>query len=444
MKNGYEEFLDRKRLAFPSSGFEPIWMPDFLFDFQRLLVDWSLRKGRSALFEDCGLGKTPQSLAWSDNVVRKTNKRVLIIAPLAVSNQFVREGEKFGIEIKKSKNGLAHDGITVTNYERLHYFDPDNFVGVVADESSILKNFDGKTRRQVTNFLKGIQYRLLCTATPAPNDHMELGTSSEALGVMGRNQMLGMFFTNDGKTTSQWRLKGHAKKRFWQWMSGWARAVRKPSDLGFDDGDFVLPKLNVHHHTVNASSNDGFLPKVASTLKEQREERRKTLSSRCDKVAEIVPENKPCVAWCHLNDESELLHKMISGSVQIKGSDKDDYKEEMLNAFSQGQIQTLVTKPSIAGFGMNWQHCSTMTYFPSHSHEQFYQCIRRFYRFGQKSEVDCHVISSEAEVSVVQNMLRKERQSVEMYNGIVREMGAFLDEKQDIMANERMELPVWL
>lgn len=441
----YVQFLESKKVRPKAIGFDPIWMPDFLFDFQKYLVEWALKKGRCALFEDCGLGKTPQSLVWAENVVRKTNGNVLIVCPLAVSSQFVREGEKFGIEVVRSRNGLVSRGISVTNYERLHYFDSSDFTGIVLDESSILKNFDGKTRRTITDFMRPIKYRLLCTATPAPNDHMELGTTSEALGVMGRNQMLGMFFVNDGKTVSQWRLKGHARRRFWQWMSGWARAIRKPSDLGFDDGKFILPELNVVQHMVPAGSIEGFLPKIANTLSEQRQERRKTLQSRCEKVAEVIPEDKPCVVWCHLNDEGDLLEQLIPDAVQVKGSDRDDKKERDLYGFTQGQIRVLVTKPTIAGFGLNWQHCHTMSFFPSHSHEQFYQAIRRCYRFGQDHVVDCHMITSEAERRVVGNMLRKEKQAVELYEGIVREMGRHTDEDKDRNNGQlNMEIPRWM
>lgn len=441
----YEDFISNKSKVKDPRGFKPIWIPDFLFDFQKFLTEWAINQGRCALFEDCGLGKTPQQLVWAENVIRKTNKNVLIATPLAVSPQTVREGEKFGIEVKRSQVGEAHKGITVTNYERLKYFNPNNFVGVVADESSILKNFDGKTRILITKFMKKIQYRLLCTATPAPNDYMELGTSSEALGEMKRGQMLGMFFINDGETTSQWRLKKHAKKEFWRWMSSWSRALRFPSDLGFEDGDFKLPKLNTKQYTVPSTIKEGFFIREARTLNEQREERRNTLNSRCEKVAEILPLDKPCIVWCHLNVEGDLLERMIPDAVQVAGSDKDELKEERLEAFSKGQIRVLVTKPKIACFGLNWQHCADVTFFPSNSHEQFYQSIRRCWRFGQKNEVNCSIITSEAESRVLENMMRKEKQAIEMYKGIVKEMGTFVRSNDELHSNfEKVKLPSWL
>jgi len=441
----YQEFLKMKQLRGLDAGFSPLWMPDFLYDFQKCLCEWATRIGRAALFEDCGLGKTPQQLVWAENVVRKTNKRVLILTPLAVSRQTVREGEKFGIECSISKQGRTPGKIVVTNYERLHYFNQSDFVGVVCDESSILKNLDGKRRRQITDFVRRVPYRLLCTATPAPNDFMELGTSSEALGLMNHGQMLGMFFVNDGKTTQKWSLKGHARKRFWRWMGTWARALRMPSDLGFDDGEFILPELRIVQHEVQSEVPPGrLLCALASTLNEQRAERRRTLTARCEKVAEIVPRDRPFVAWCHLNAEGDLLEKMIPDAVQVAGSDSDEVKEDRLWAFSHGDIRVLVTKPRIASFGLNWQHCSDVSFFPSHSHEQFYQAIRRCYRFQQLRNVTCHIVTSEAERLVLDNMVRKERQSAEMYAGIVREMTNALAERNGDGSALEMEMPAWL
>lgn len=440
----YQDFIAKRERISLRKGFEPIWMPEFLYDFQTHLVEWALRMGRSALFEDCGLGKSPQSLVWSENVLRKTNRPVLIVAPLAVSHQFVREGKKFDIEVHRSKDGTVRKGINTTNYERLSKFDPNDFSGIVCDESSILKNMDGKIRKQATDFCRKVDYCLLCTATPSPNDYMELGTSSEALGVMDYHKMLGVFFTNTGKTTQQWELKGHARRRFWKWLVTWSRAVRRPSDLGFDDDGFILPKLNIVQHTVETKDRVGFLPKVANTLNEQRDERRKTLRSRCEKVAEIIPENRPFIAWCHLDTEGDLLEKIIDDSVQVAGRDSDEVKEERLRAFSEGQIRILVTKPSIAGFGLNWQHCSDVSFFPSHSHESFYQAIRRCYRFGQKREVVCSIITSQGESRVVSNMKRKEKQAIEMYEGIIRNMGSVIKEQPSNGRVKSMELPKWI
>lgn len=442
----YEKFLKTKTPADKELGFTPVWMPDFLFPFQTYLDNWAIRKGRAAIFAECGLGKTPLQLVFSQNVVEYTNRRVLVVAPLAVSPQTILEGKKFGITVKRTKQGELHKGIIITNYERLWRYNPDDFEAIVFDESGILKNFDGKTRKLATDFAAKVKYRLLCTATPAPNDYMELGCSSEALGIMGYASMLGMFFTNDGDTTQQWRLKGHAKKRFWQWMSSWARAVRKPSDLGFKDDGFILPELKILHHVLPTKLRVGFFPKMAKTLTEQRAERKRTLIPRCEKVASLLPKNRPGIAWCHLNVEGDLLTKLIKGAVQVKGSDDDDYKEEMLSAFSKGEIKTLVTKPKIAGFGLNWQICADVSFFPSHSFEQFYQAIRRCWRFGQKNEVNCHMILSEAEEGVLNNMLRKEKQSEEMYAGICKMMAEAVGIKGEIHngTTNTIDLPEWI
>lgn len=446
MSDAYKNFLKTKGVKNNLEGFRSLWIPDFLYDFQKELVDWAIRKGKAALFEDCGLGKTPQQLVWAQNIIQKTNGNVLILTPLAVSYQTDKEAEKFGLKSNRTQDGTVYRGINITNYERLKYFSPNDFDGVVCDESSILKNFDGKLRGSITKFMGKVKYRLLCTATPAPNDFVELGTSSEALGEMARNQMLGMFFTHDGKTTSQWNLKGHAKKRFWQWVSTWARALRKPSDLGFDDGAFTLPPLHFHTYIIKSNyKEEGLFSSVAVGLNEQRSEKRRTLSLRCEKVASLVPVNEPCLVWCHLNDEGDLLAKLIPNAVQVAGKDSDEDKEDRLIGFSKGGIRVLITKPRIGGFGMNWQHCSEMTFFPSHSHEQFYQASRRCWRFGQKNEVNCHLIASNRESVIMHNMIRKERQAIEMYDGIISEMSEFQLGKKEIETKMRkMRVPEWL
>lgn len=437
----YDDFLKQKEYKDNQVGFEPIWLPDCLFDFQRYLVSWAIRMGRCSLFEDCGLGKTLQLLVWAENVIRKTNGKVLVITPLAVSKQTVREGVKFGVKVNHSRDGKLKKGINVTNYHQLHKFDPSDFDGVVLDESSIIKNSDGKTRVLLTKFMSSIPYRLLCTATPAPNDYMELGTSAEALGVMKRNQMLGMFFANDGDSTQKWTLKGHARSTFWRWVGTWARAIQKPSDLGFEDKKFVLPSLNLVHHRVKSIADKGLFPISAVSLSSQRVEKNKSLKSRCNKVVDLIGDTS--IIWCHLNSEGDLLNKLIKDSVQISGSDKDQYKEEMLDAFSLGQIKTLITKPSIAGFGLNWQHCNNVVYFPSHSHEQYYQAIRRCWRFGQKREVTCNLVYSEAEGRIVSNMIRKEKQAIEMYHGIIQEMNQSIKLTTN-KGNITIEVPTWL
>jgi hypothetical protein len=392
------------------------------------------------------LGKGPQALVWAENIVRKTNRPVLILTPLTVASQFVREGDKFDIEVKRTKEGTIHKGINVTNYQRLHYYDPSKLAGVVADESSILKHMDAKTRKAVTEFMAKVEYRLLCTATPAPNDFMELGGSSEALGNMTRNQMLAMFFVNDGETTQQWRLKGHAQYLFWRWVASWARAIRKPSDLGFQDKKFKLPPLNVLPHQVvsDGKSGKGFIY-VANTLEEQREERRSSLHRRCEKVVDVLPTDRTTLSWCQLNDEGDLLTRLIPGAVQVKGSDSDDEKEEKLGAFASGKIRALVTKPSIASFGLNLQCCADVSYFPTHSQESYYQAVRRCWRFGQDKEVNCHLVFSQAEMRVVNSMLRKERQSVELYDGVIRQMNEVLKMNENGQDKSiEMELPTWL
>lgn len=443
----YSDYLKTKELRAAPKGFAPLFMPDYLFDFQKQLVDWAIRLGRAALFCECGLGKSIQQLVWAENIIRKHPKsRVLVVTPLAVSGQTVREAEKFGLKAYQTQEGKLYPGINVTNYDRLKNYRPEDFIGAVGDESSILKNFEGQMRKAVTQFFSKVNYRLLCTATPAPNDFMELGTSSEALGSMTRSQMLAMFFTNGGDSTQDWEIKGHARRKFWRWVSTWARAVRKPSDLGFEDGDFALPPLNIHKHEVPSTldyGKGGFFKTPARTLEDQRKERKNTLKARCEKVASLVPDKGAAIVWCHLNDEGNLLTKLIPGAVEVCGADKDSVKEDRLLGFSEGKYRVLVTKPKIAGFGLNWQHCRNVFYFPNHSHEQYYQAIRRCWRFGQKKPVECHLVSSEAETLVVQNMLRKEKQSEILYAGIVQEINTAVHEDNKRTMN-KMEIPTWL
>jgi len=452
--SAYQKFLKGKRQRECQSGFPPIWMPDFLFDFQSHLVDWAIRKGRAALFADCGLGKTPMSLVWAKNVVRKTNKPVLILTPLAVSYQFVREGEKFDIRVRRSPQGEVHRGINVVNYERLKFFNPRDFAGVYLDESSILKSFGGKYRRQITEFLSKVQYCLLGSATPAPNDWVELGNSSEICGEMGRNQMLRTFFAFDEDevsniiTTHNYRLKGHARESFWEWVGAWARAIRTPSDLGYEDGDFILPEMSMSQWVVGSPrGRRGFFLPEATTLAEQRKERRATLNARCEKVAELVSKDRPFVVWCHLNAEGDLLEKLIPDAVQVAGANTDDEKESRLEDFGKGRIRVLVTKPRIGGFGLNWQHCSDMSLFPSHSWEQYYQAVRRCWRFGQKREVLVRIVTSEGESRVLKNMLRKEKLAVNMYANLVGVLNRTVkkrDKAEDGNGGFEVEVPEWL
>jgi len=447
MQMDYTEFIRSKARVIEDCGFAMPDGYDYLYPFQRSLVEFACKRGRSALYCDCGLGKTPMQLSWADAVVNHAGP-VLILTPLAVSEQTKREADKFGIEAYHSREGDISDRITITNYERLHKYKPGYFSGIVLDESSILKNYAGKYRQAITDFMQGIPYRLLCTATPAPNDHMELGTSSEALGIMKRKEMLSVFFTHDSGDTNKWILSGHAKDPFWEFMAQWSRAVRKPSDCGdYDDTEFSLPDMRMVQHTLPSKPvGDRLFAVEAVTLAEQRAERRATMTDRCDKVAEIANANdEPFIAWCALNDESAMLKDKISGAVEICGSDSDAEKERKMLGFSDGSIRAIVTKPSIAGFGMNWQHCNRMSFFPSHSHEQFYQASRRCWRFGQKREVECHIVTTEAEVSVTKNMQRKERLADEMFDGIVSGMKRYQKEskKTTYQPTKKMEMPKW-
>ena len=453
--NNYNDFINEKTQLGRGTGFDPVWMPEFLFDFQKALVDWSVRQGRAALFADCGLGKTPMQLVWAENVVRKTNKRVLIITPLAVSHQTIAEAGKFGIEAHRSHTGELYDGINVTNYERLHYFKPDDFAGVVCDESSILKSFDGKRRGEITEFMRKLPYRLLATATAAPNDYLELGTSSEALGELGHMDMLNRFFKNDNNTSAtnrfhgeamKWRFKGHAELAFWRWVSSWARAIRRPSDFGFDDGNFILPPLNEIDHLVETLTiAPGMLFSLPAVgLQEQREERRRTITERCEKAAELTIHDQPALVWCHLNDEGDLLNNLIPDAEQISGKDSDEAKEEKFIAFGKGDVRVLITKPKIGAWGLNFQHCNRVTFFPSHSFEQYYQGVRRCWRFGQKRPVTVDVVTTEGEKSVMKNLQRKAVAADKMFSTLVGCMAEAQSIEREIKFTKQEDIPKWL
>ena len=447
--NNYQKFLHQKTQLSGDFGFDPVWMPDILFPFQESLVEWSCRKGRAAIFADCGLGKTGMQLTWAENVARKSGGRVLILTPLAVAFQTVQEGEKFGVESIYRREGIQEaDRIVVTNYERLHYFSPSDFSGVVCDESSILKGFDGATRAAVTEFMRTIPYRLLCTATAAPNDYIELGTSSEALGHLERKHMLTRFFTHDSGETAKWRLKGHARSRlFWRWMCTWARAVRKPSDLGFDDAGFDLPELITRNHTVQAAKpRNGYLLDVPAVgLDDQREDLKNTLKERCGLAADIINgHDQPAVAWCNLNAEGDLLRKLIPDAEQVSGSDKEERKEEVFKNFIQGNIRVLVSKPKIAGFGLNMQHCNHQTFFPSHSFEQYYQAVRRCWRFGQKRPVTIDMIGTDGQDNVIRNLRHKQNQAEEMFKELIGHMSKELQIETTQKPTKQEELPSWI
>ncbi len=459
----YFSFLDSKRHLSGNFGFAPTFLPDALFDFQKHLVDWALRSGRSALFEDCGMGKSPQQLTWAQNVVERENKPVLVMTPLAVSSQTVREGEKFGIECRRSQDGHTWNGIVVTNYERLSMFDPNDFAGAVCDESSILKSFDGVRRQQITDFMRKMKYRLLCTATAAPNDYIELGTSSEALGYLGHMDMLNRFFKHDANTSDtkhsrgrfdkgegdrpKWRFKGHSELPFWQWVCSWARAIRRPSDIGFDDGPFKLPPLTERTHIIESRTlPDGCLfPVPAVGLTAQRQERRRTLEERCESAAHIASQTEGAsLIWCHLNDEGRVLQKLIPGSVEVSGSDADEAKEEAFLAFISGDIKKLVTKEKIAGWGLNFQHCSHIVRFPSHSFEGYYQGIRRCWRFGQKNPVTVDTVATEGERPILDNLARKSIAAEVMFSRLVEQMNHAVSIDSSRSFTQKEEIPSWL
>lgn len=459
----YADFLAAKAQRADGHGFEPIDVPDHLFDFQKMLVEWSVRQGRAALFADCGMGKTPMELAWAENVHRKTNKPVLLLTPLAVGFQVVQEAEKFGHDAKLSRDGKPKGAITVTNYEQLSKFDSTDFGGLVCDESSIIKNFEGTTKAVVTEFMRIMPYRLLGTATAAPNDYLELGTSSEALGELGYMDMLARFFTNKNHTATHrpmafvngrrhqekmdgYRFKGHAEDPFWRWVSSWARAIRKPSDYGFDDGRFVLPSLDYKTHVVEANMlAEGTLFDVPAVgLQAEREEQRRTMTERCEAAAASIEDADSAALWCHLNDESSLLHKLVPDSVEVTGSDSPEAKEEKLQAFTNGEVKRLVSKPKIAAWGLNWQHCHRMTYFPSHSYEQFYQAIRRSWRFGQKNPVLVDIITSEGGLRMFDSLTVKSAQADAMFDKLIANMNHALNLETQRTFTKEMETPEWL
>lgn len=452
----YQDFLDKKTHEGAEHGFEPVWMPPQLFDFQQSLVTWAIRKGRAAIFADCGLGKTAMQLTWAENVTRYTGKPVLILTPLAVAAQTIRESEKFGIECQRSSDGSARARIVITNYERLEHFNPSDFAGVVCDESSILKSFDGARRNDITDFMRKVPYRLLATATAAPNDFIELGTSSEALGYMGHMDMLARFFKNDQNNLTsrrmygeapKWRFKGHAEQPFWRWVTSWARACRKPSDLGFDDGRFVLPNLREVDHLIETTTvAEGMLFAIPATdLRGQRAEKKRTVTERCERVASMVANTgQPALVWCHLNEEGDLLEQLIRDAVQVSGKDKDEVKERRLIDFAEGQSRVLITKPKIGAWGLNFQVCNHITYFPSHSFEQYYQSVRRCWRFGQKRPVTVDIILTEGERRIMENLHRKRQQAEQMFSNLVAEMNHSLDIQRKEYSTTPIELPSWL
>lgn len=456
----YEDWLAAKRLVAPMTGIaDPPGLDERLFGFQADITRWALRRGRAALWEDCGMGKSFQALEWGRVVNQHTQQPVLILTPLAVASQFVREGEKFDIDVKHVREASELTaGINVTNYERLGKFDPRAFGGVVADEAGCLKDYTSATRNAMIEAWERTPFKLACTATPAPNDHVELGNQAEFLGVMSRTEMLSMFFVHDGGSTQDWRLKGHAVREFWRWVCSWAVAVRKPSDLGYEDGAFTLPPLNIHDHVVSVGQDfarkQGSLFTVAARgLTEQREARRASLGDRVAVAAAIIKAepSEQWIAWGELNDECSRLAAEIPGSVEVSGSDTAEFKEKSVDRFLSGEIRVLVSKSSIFGWGMNMQCCARSLFIGvGNSFEAWYQAIRRVYRFGQDRAVECHMITSDAEGAVAANLRRKQIEADAMISAMVREMGSLGNVRAasrdvtEYKPTKTMKIPKWV
>jgi ERCC4-related helicase len=442
----YTEFLENKKHLIGEFGFEPNYYPDMAFDFQKYIIQKSVKKGRMAVFADTGLGKTLIQLSIANNIVKHTNKKVLILTPLAVAFQFILEAEKLGIDdIEYSKDGKHSKKIVICNYERLHYFNENDFEGVILDESSILKNFDGKIKSQVTAFVKKIPYRYLSTATPSPNDFIELGTSSEALGYMGYMDMLTKFFKNNQNSVDsnnrnigeKFYLKPHAEKDFFAWVNQWSIMVKMPSDIGFSDERYILPKLIVNKHVVeNQSLIDVngqiqmFTP-IAKSMPEILNEQRQTIKERCEKAVQLA-QNKTSVYWVNRNEESSFLKNNDKEAVEIIGSQSIDKKEEILLAFANGEIKRLITKAKMTGMGLNWQHCNHSVFFPTWSYEQYYQAIRRFWRFGQKNDVTIDMVISDGQTRVLEALHQKTQKAIELHENLTKNVNrSFVEVKKE-------------
>ena len=416
----YNQFIESKKHSTIDYGIKPLWFPDAMFDFQKYVTDIGIRKGRYANFLDTGTGKTIIELTTAYNYVKHTNKPVLIITPLAVADQHLKEAEKFGIDdVEHTKDGKYKKKIVLINYERLHYLDSNDFDCVILDESSILKNFDGAIKAQITSFMKKVKYRYLFTATPSPNDFVELGTSSEALGYLGYTDMLGKFFTNNEDTVkpqnigTKWLLKGHAEDNFFKWVSSWSISMRKPSDLGFSDEKHILPELITNYETVinkkplTINGQMQMFASVAKGFKEIRAEEKATVNIRCERAVELTQNHETSVYWCNRNDEGDLLNELDRSAYQIKGSMNIDKKEEILLAFANGDIKRLITKPKMTAFGLNWQHCGHTTVFPTFSYEQLYQLLRRFWRYGRVDKVIADIVHTDGQKRIIDSINAK-------------------------------------
>lgn len=439
----YREFLERKRHLIGNFGFDANYVPDIAFDFQKYAIEKAVKKGRIAVFLDTGLGKTLVQLSIAQNVVNHTNKKVLILTPLAVAFQFILEAEKIGVDdVEYSKDGKHTKKIVVCNYERLHYFDHSDFECVILDESSILKNFDGKIKNQITAFIKKIPYRFLSTATPSPNDFIELGTSSEALGYMGYMDMLTKFFKNNQNSVDsnnrnigeKFYLKPHAEKDFFAWVNQWSIMAKMPSDLGFSNERYKLPELIVNKHVVKNESTvtvDGQIQLfniVAKSFHEVRHEQKQTEKERCEKAVELA-EGKTSVYWCNTNNESAILEAADSEAVEIIGSQSIDKKEEILQAFANKEIKRLITKAKMTGMGLNWQHCNHSVFFPTWSYEQYYQAVRRFWRFGQTKPVTIDMVISDGQTRVLEALQQKTQKAIELHKHLTENVNRSFENK---------------
>lgn len=457
----YEDFLKQKQIIYKPSGFEPAAIENAEFEWQKAINRWAIRKGKAALFEDCGLGKTIQQLEFARQVSEHTGLPAIIAAPLAVAQQTKREGEKFGYPVTVCRQQCdIRPGVNITNYEILNHFNPDSFGGVVLDESSILKSYTGKTKQRIIDMFRFTPYKLACTATPAPNDFMELGNHSEFLGVMSRSEMLSTFFVHDGGSTQSWRLKGHAQGDFWKWIASWAVVLSNPADLGYDGSAYQLPLLNVIQHVVKTShkvDSDGqemFFAPTVQTLQERRAARHNSLEQRVKVCAELANSTeKQCLVWCDLNEESRALTKAIEGAVEVTGSDTDEHKADAMMDFSDGSVRVLVSKPKIAGWGMNWQNCNTEIFCGlSDSFEAYYQAVRRCWRFGQKDPVDVHVVVSDADGAVKSNLERKQANAQKMTREMVKytkeilraDVRGTMRQQDNYTPTKDMILPPWL
>ena len=442
--NDYEKFLESKRHSIGNFGFEANFIPDCAFDFQKHIIEKAIQKGRIGVFADTGLGKTLIQISIARNIIQHTNKRVLIITPLAVGFQFIKEANDRDLtdEIEISKDGKFTKKIVICNYERLHYFDSSDFVGVILDESSILKNFDGKIKNQITSFIKKIPYRFLSTATPSPNDFIELGTSSEALGYMGYMDMLGKFFKQNNNAVDstnrnigeKFYLKAHAEKDFFAWVNQWSIMCKMPSDLGFSNDRYILPELKVNKHLVKNTSTiavDGQIQMfniIAKNFSEIRHEQKQTEQSRSEKAVELAS-GKTSVYWCNTNNESKILKSLDREAVEIIGSQSIDKKEEILLDFANGDIKRLITKAKMTSMGLNWQHCNHSVFFPTFSYEQYYQAIRRFWRFGQKNDVTIDMVLSDGQTRVMEALEQKTQKAIELHKNLTENVNRSFEHK---------------